>query len=280
MGTPIIIVGAARSGTKFLRDLLASADGVKAVPYDVNYVWRYGVPWDADDRLDPARISVEQADFIRKMLPRLAKLRDGEILIEKTVATTLRVAYAHAVYPHARFVHLTRDGRDVVESSMRQWEAAPDWRALFTKLRGIPFKNIDYALWFAGNMISGLASGRKGGRIWGPRYPGINQDALTKSIVELCSLQWKHSVRIASHELSLLPEEQVFNIRYESLVSSPDALAKLISGLGLPDRDSILAAYAKSVKPGRKERWKELPEEEQTRMIDIIKPTLNELGYS
>ena len=39
---PIVLIGAARSGTKILRDALATALGVPQVPYDVGYVWRYG----------------------------------------------------------------------------------------------------------------------------------------------------------------------------------------------------------------------------------------------
>lgn len=279
MKAPIIIVGAARSGTKFLRDILASGSGTRAVPYDVNYVWRYGVGWNSDDRLTPDRLSGRQVTFVRRTLPQIAKLRNGEVLIEKTVATTLRVPYAHAVFPEARFVHLVRDGRDVVESAMRQWVAPPDWRALFIKLRGIPVRNIDYALWFAGNTIAGLGAGRKGGKIWGPRYPGIERDALTRPLVEVCSLQWKNSVGFASDELLQLPTNQVFQIRYEDLVSSPDALGELVAALELPDRESILANYRARVDTGGGERWKQLPEGDRQRMMQIIKPTLREFGY-
>ena len=39
--SPVFIIGAARSGTKFLRDVLAASPEVACVPYDVNYIWRY-----------------------------------------------------------------------------------------------------------------------------------------------------------------------------------------------------------------------------------------------
>src|SRR4051812_20775701 len=39
---PVIVIGAARSGTKLLRDSLATHADVARVPYDVNYVWRFG----------------------------------------------------------------------------------------------------------------------------------------------------------------------------------------------------------------------------------------------
>ena len=55
---PIILIGAARSGTKFLRDVLASAVGVKSVPYDVNYIWRHGSPNYGHDVLDLSLIHI------------------------------------------------------------------------------------------------------------------------------------------------------------------------------------------------------------------------------
>lgn len=279
MKSPIIIVGAARSGTKFLRDVLASGSGTRAVPYDVNYVWRYGVGWQSDDRLTPDRLTEKQAEFIRRSLSSIARLRDGETLIEKTVATTLRVPYVDAVFPDARYIHLVRDGRDVVESAMRQWVAPPDWRALWTKLRGMPLRNLDYALWFAGNAIRGLGAGRKGGKIWGPRYPGIDRDSLSRPLVELCALQWKNSVVLARDGLAGIPEERVFEIRYEDLIASPDALDQLVAALSLPDRGTIIASYRSRVNPGDGGRWKRLSGAERERMAAIIDPTLRELGY-
>ena len=40
--SPIIIIGAARSGTKIMRSVISADENVRAVSYDVNYVWRFG----------------------------------------------------------------------------------------------------------------------------------------------------------------------------------------------------------------------------------------------
>ena len=53
----IIIIGAARSGTKILRDVLAEASGVGCVPYDIGFVWRYGNQRVPHDVLDPATVT-------------------------------------------------------------------------------------------------------------------------------------------------------------------------------------------------------------------------------
>jgi hypothetical protein len=42
MSRPVIILGAARSGTKYLRDILATAPNAARVTYGINYIRRYG----------------------------------------------------------------------------------------------------------------------------------------------------------------------------------------------------------------------------------------------
>lgn len=276
---PVIIIGAARSGTKFLRDLLAAPAGVKAVPYDVNYVWRYGVVNCPDDRLDHHNISNRQASFIRKTIRKLAKAKPDDILIEKTVSNTLRVPYIDKVFPQARYVHLIRDGRDVTESAMRLWQAPPDWKALRTKLRSMPLSNIGYIFWFAKNFFAGLGSGRKGGKIWGPRFPGVDAIAEKHSLAEICALQWKHSVETATEDLRSIPDERVFNIRYEDLITDAAALSNLIGQLGLPGEEKIIAAWAEKLRPSAPALWEKLCQKDQDDMLNVLATTLAEKEY-
>lgn len=279
MNAPIIIIGAARSGTKFLRDTLAAGPGTACVPYDVNYVWRYQAEHCPHDQLSADDLTAKQAQFIRKTLPRLARLHAGDLLIEKTVSNTLRVPYVAKVLPEARFVHLIRNGCNVTESAMRQWQSPPDWKALFTKLRSMPLNNAGYAAWFAKNMISGLGTGRQGGKVWGPRYPGIDEHARTKPLHEVCALQWQYSVDQARRDLATLPDRQVFEIRYEDLVSSTDVLVELIQALGLPGEQRITDAYNKNVKKDTASGWGRLSEAQQHTIRQTLAPTLTDLGY-
>lgn len=276
---PIIIIGAARSGTKFLRDLLAVPAGVKAVPYDVNYVWRYGVVNCPDDRLDHRNISNKQVSFIRKTIRKLAKAQPDDILIEKTVSNTLRVPYINKVYPQARYVHLIRDGRDVTESAMRLWQAPPDWKALRTKLRGMPLSNLGYIFWFAKNFFFGLGSGRKGGKIWGPRFPGVDEAAEKYSLAGICALQWKHSVKAATEDLKSISDERVFTIRYEDLITDAAALRGLIGHLGLPDEERIMATWAEKLRPSAPALWEKLCQKDQDDMLNVLASTLAEKEY-
>ena len=228
--SPIIIIGAARSGTKFLRDLLASAEGVQAVPYDINYVWRYGAEESPHDVLDPEILSTKRLNYIRNTIRQLSRAKPNDVMIEKTVSNSLRVPFVDKVFPDARYVHLIRDGHDVTESAMRQWQAKPEIGGLFKKLKSIPFGSWTYVVWFAKNFLVGLAKGRGGGGIWGPRFPGVQAAAEKLSLAELCATQWRVSVETATVDLANISDasSRVFTITYANLVKNEDALSCLL----------------------------------------------------
>lgn len=263
--SPIILIGAARSGTKFLRDILAAPQSVKCVPYDVNYVWRHGSENLPHDALAADSLTDERIQYIRNTLFKLAQCREGEVLVEKTVSNSLRIAYVDRIFPNARYVHLVRDGRDVVESAMRQWRAKPDLRALIKKARGIPLGSSSYIYWFARNFVSGIFQGRAGGKVWGPRFPGIEELVDSAPLAEVCALQWRESVQQAQIGLAAIPgaETRVFDISYEDLIHDESALPKLLAGLGIPNQEEVLRSYQSKRKPSPPQRWKALSSDDQ-----------------
>ena len=283
MTKPVIIIGAARSGTKYLRDILATAPNAVKVPYDINYVWRYGSEAHPDDALPVSLLSERKRQFIRGQIHRLAKVppRSERVVFEKTVGSTLRVAFAAAVFPEAKFVHLVRDGRAVTESAMRQWRDPLSYRRLLAKLRGLPLRNVAYAAWFAANLAKGLAAGRGGGRVWGPRYPGIEADVETElDLVEICARQWRVSVEMALEELATIASPRQIEIRYEQLVSGTDALRKVAEFCDLEGIDDLLDAHSQRVDTRTDSKWEyALSEGQKEQLITIARPALERLGY-
>ena len=274
--SPIILIGAARSGTKFLRDILAAPRGVKSVPYDVNYIWRYGSEDVPHDSLDPETLTGTRIQYIRQSLFDLAQCGEDHVLLEKSVSNTLRVPYVDRVFPNARYVHLVRHGHDVAESAMRQWQANPDFKALIKKLRGLPLGSRRYVYWFARNFLTGIFRGRGGGKVWGPRFPGIEDVVKSVSLAEVCALQWRESVQRAQADLAALPgaEGRVFNIRYEDLIRDESALSNLLFELGIPNPQVALQSYQSKRHPSAPQRWRTLAAEEQeaiSRIIDNVR---------
>lgn len=282
MSRPVIILGAARSGTKYLRDVLASAPNAAKVPYDINYIWRYGSEDHPDDALPPSLVTERKRRFIRAQIHRLAKAdADGDtVVLEKTVGSTLRLPFAQAVFPEAKFVHLVRDGRAVTESAMRQWSEPLSYRRLFEKVRGLPLQNAGYAAWFAGNVLKGLLAGRGGGSVWGPRYPGIDADvAADRPLVEICARQWRASVE---HVLDRehLAGDRLITLRYDELVAGTAALERVARFCELEGIDRILERHAERVDRRADRKWEtRLSETQKAAMMEIAGSALARLGY-
>lgn len=281
--TPVVIIGAARSGTKFLRDTLAASREAAAVPYDVNYVWRYGQEDLPHDVLMPDSASPRSVRYIRRTLGHLAGLRpdDGHrFLIEKTVSNSLRPEFVARVLPDARYVHLIRDGRNVVESAMRMWREPADVRYLGAKLRRFPWRNFRYAFWYAQNLLRGRMSGR-GVRVWGPRYPGIQDDVAREPLATVCARQWRESVDRSVDGLAAVPPSARIDVRYEALVSEEAEMERLCAFLGINDTGAVVDRYRTTVRPVGNRGWATgLSEVDQRRILNVIAPMMSQVGYA
>ncbi|WP_114521148.1 sulfotransferase [Altererythrobacter sp. ZODW24] len=280
---PVIIIGAARSGTKYLRDILGSSDAACKVPYDINYIWRaYNETWP-DDAIPPECATGKVRKFIRAQIERLAGAGTpgASVLLEKTVGNSLRLPFVDAVYPDALYIHLLRDGRSVTESASRQWSEPPNWGRLIEKLRGMPLRNASYVLWFAKNYFAGLGSGRGGGKVWGPRYPGIDDDlAAGASVTTISAKQWAASVAMAQNHLQEVDPDRVCTVRYEELVDGDTEIRRLCDFCGLPDVDAVAARHMSKVDRSTAEKWREsMSAEQQAEMMREIEPLLVKLNY-
>lgn len=280
---PIILIGAARSGTKFLRSVIGQSTDIASVPYDTSYIWRYGNEARPDDAFTRADATPSVRKFVTRQLRRIAGLKsdDNRRLLEKTVGNTLRVGFVDEIFPDARFIHLVRDGRAVTESAMRLWQAPPDWPALFQKLRGMPLSNASYALWFGKNLLTGLVTGRQGGKVWGPRYPGVDKDvAAERPLEEICALQWTESVAHARRQLDEIPAERCHTVRYEDLLHDPAALDGLIDFLALYDGQVVREALREDAIHDNLEKWRgKLTAEQIAAITTIAEPELRHFGY-
>lgn len=280
----VVVIGAARSGTKFLRGLLGSSYSCTHVPYDVNYVWRAGnlnVPHDA---LQSNHCNPVIARRINERLQRLSRWREndcGPYIIEKTVSNCFRIPFINCALEDVRFIHLIRDGRDVLESSLRQWQEPVRMKYLARKIGTLSPSDIRYALWYAGNMLKGLIKRGHGVGVWGVRYPGIEADVMKKSLLEVCALQWNASITSAFEGLKQIPADRQIEIRYEQLITDSSQIDRLCNFLELPDSDRMQANFGNTLKTNSKTRWHDLtPDKNWQAALEIMLPQLNALGYT
>jgi hypothetical protein len=222
----IFLIGAARSGTKMLRDVIAWHPDVDRVPYDINFIWRLGNETIPDDELEPENLTPRISSRIQN---KLVKFHQGNgFLIEKTVSNCLRIPFVDAIFPDAKYIFLVRDGCDVVESVYRQWIAPPDWSYLLEKARSFPFMDAPgYALKYLLNLMQKRNSHIH--KTWGPRYQGIDDDVVSKDLFEVCAIQWSRCVEKAYSSLKKIESSRTIVIRYEDFVSQPIQWLEAIS---------------------------------------------------
>lgn len=280
----IFILGAGRSGTKFLRDILDASDKVAIIPYDVGYVWRYGNENLNHDQLTPEMLNKKTIKFIKKILPKLVKKYNSKskpsILIEKSVPNTLRPAFINEIYPNAKFIHLIRDGRSVTESSLRLWKTPPERKYLLNKIKYFPVENYKYAIGYIYNRFKKKISSDKFVPIWGPRYVGIHDDLKEQPLETVCARQWKQCVVISLSQLQNISKDQILEVRYEDLMSDTNKLKSICEFIGVSDIEKVTSYYEKNVNRSNLEKWKSNLSEHQKQIINTEINTLNrKLGY-
>lgn len=280
---PVVIIGAGRSGTNMLRDVLVQLPGVKTWPCDeINYIWRHGNRDAATDEFTRSMATTPVQLFVRQQFAWLEKHFQAEIVVEKTCANSLRCGFVHEILPNARFVHLIRDGRDVAISASERWRAPLDVPYLARKARFVPASDlVYYASRYFGNRLYRIASGKKRLAVWGPKFEGIEQAFREHSLAAACAIQWQRCVRSAVIQLAELPPAQVHTLRYEDLTADPmEQIAQVLRFLDIDFRTEHLAELTREINNRSVGRWrKKLPAEELALIHQLIGDELASHGY-
>jgi len=282
--SPVFLLGAGRSGTKFLRDILDTSDDVTVIPYDVGYVWRYGNEHLKHDQLTPEMLNKRIIHYIKKTLPKLIKKNPNKknpiFFIEKSVPNTLRPAFIKEIYPDAKFIHLIRDGRAVSESAIRLWETPPEKKYLFDKIKYFPVENYKYAVSYFYGFLKKKISPNNNVQTWGPRYDGIQKDLKELPLEVVCAKQWKKCIEISSAQLREFEKENVLEVKYENLMLDSSSLESISNFLGISDPERVKLNYERLVNRSNTEKWKNSLTPDQLKLINHeISKLNNELGY-
>lgn len=257
---PIIIIGAPRSGTNMLRDVLCEFQGVGTWPCDeINYIWRHG-----NIRYETDEFTVEMAwpevkRFIRKEFDKLAKKEQLNFLVEKTCANSLRVPFVDQVVPEAKYIFIVRDGVDAVGSATIRWKAKLDIPYILKKVRYVPWSDLPfYGLRYIGSRIYKLFSKEQRLSFWGPQFNGLNQALEKYSLEEVCALQWQRCVDLSEDAFKKMPDDKVVRVKYEDFVSNPlEELTRILQELNIPfegaqAQEAVNSVTSSSIGKGRK----------------------------
>lgn len=280
---PIIIIGAPRSGTNMLRDVLCEFQGVGTWPCDeINYIWRHGNIHSETDEFTTEMARSEVKKFIRKEFDQFAKKEGLEFLIEKTCANSLRVPFVDQIIPEAKYIFIVRDGVDAVGSATLRWKAKLDIPYILKKVRYVPWTDLPfYGFRYIGSRIYKFFSKEKRLSFWGPQFNGLNEALEKYSLEEVCALQWQRCVDLSERAFENMPDDRVVRVKYEDFVTNPvTELSRILEELNIPfDSEtvekSVLSISSKSIGKGRQA----LSSEQFDKVNSLISDTLNKFGY-
>lgn len=280
---PVVIVGAPRSGTNILRDVLTRHPGLVTWDCDeINYVWRYGNRRHPTDEFRREFAHRRARDYIRSRFGRLERPGVTHI-VEKTCANSLRVGFVDAVLPEARYIFIVRDGRDVIASAMKRWQADFDPKYILRKARYVPMPDVPYyATRFIHDRLFRRLSGEKRARSWGPRFDGMFEVQAREGLPGVCAAQWAACVSRSLDAFAEVPAERVFRLRYEGFVASPaESMAAIGEFLEISATPAAWRPYTRDVFTSNVGKGcSELPDETFARVRHHLDGVLARLGYT
>ncbi|MEX2359665.1 MAG: sulfotransferase [Gammaproteobacteria bacterium] len=282
MYTPLIIIGAPRSGTNMLRDALTQLPGYATWPCDeINYIWRHGNTRYPTDEFPAALARPNVCRSIRRRFDDLARRSGAQVVVEKTCANSLRVPFVDAIIPDARYIFISRDGYDVVGSAAKRWRAELDLGYLAAKVRFVPISDIPYyGVRYLWNRIYRLTAGRGQLAFWGPQWNGMD-DAMGQPAETLGALQWQACVERSLAAFSEMPVNRWTGVSYETFVERPATeLRRALNALDLPVSDDAIRSAVAAVSVASIGKGKQqLGEPILARLAPLIGQTRRRLGY-
>ncbi|PQJ28052.1 sulfotransferase family protein [Rubritalea profundi] len=236
---PIVILGAPRSGTTILGDLLSSHPDVHYM-VEPTPLWRRFAKFYGD--FVDCNYSKKDVSDTRQGFDAALKKSCKKYILEKTPQNCLRVPFVYDVFPDGKYIHIVRDGYESSLSIMRHWETNTSG---FTGVRiGQRLKELSlsqipkYGMQFMKRL---LPSSGKPRVYWGPVLPGMSKMLDAFSIAEISAIQWKTCVEQACHFGRKLPVCQYMEVRLEDLTS--EKMREIIEFADLPASVEVDRAF-------------------------------------
>jgi hypothetical protein len=282
---PIVIIGAGRSGTNVLRDCLVRLDGFATWPCDeINPIWRHGNLGHTDDAIPVELATPAVKEFVRNAFIRIWNEQGRpDFVVEKTCANSLRVPFVNSILPEAQFIHIVRDGYDVMASAKKRWGGELEFAGLpylLAKARYAPKLDLPiYALSALRSRLAVRLGLRQHLKSWGPKFAGM--DSFSNAPVdELIARQWAACVNESHQAFANIGAQRVFLTKYEDLVDDAGhVLGRVIAWLGAQTSQAEIVQAAALVRKGSVGKGRRAPAELSECIHKVLQRPLKAFGY-
>jgi len=278
---PIFIIGAARSGTTIVGDILKRHSNV-AYWVEPKYIWRYRNASSSTDIRKEEEATLEVQKYIRSKFSHYVKQCKKKRFMEKTPSNCFRIPFIYKIFPDGLFLHIIRDGRDVAFSAQKKWSSPPDKTALWRRVASLEIPLID-APYYAKDVIRDVLGRQflpKKSFIWGPHFPGIHATQKQYNTIETCAIQWRESVLATLEGLREIPAKQQMTLKFEELLTTPEPLLRqVLKFIDLEPEEGVFDYALNTIDQTATRRW----EQKEACKLKLIKPHIHdllfELGY-
>jgi sulfotransferase family protein len=269
---PIFIIGAPRSGTTLIFELLARSPAVASLTTESHVIWDIFHPVDesgwTSHQLGPELITGRER---RALYWAVNSISQGRRYLDKLPRNSLRIPYLRALFPDAWFLFIKRDGRDTVSSLITGWRSGR---------RFGPASPPPIPLSIAGYK----------GSTWNFLVPpGWEAYATGKSLEDVCAYQWRACIESVLTSKQLIDPSHWVEVRYEDLIDEPRGTLKgVLEALRLPVEGDVFAmaetmhanVSQTAVGMPRPGKWREENPDEIARVLPSITPWMKRLGYA
>jgi hypothetical protein len=284
-------VGAARSGTNFLGELLSRHPDL-AYWRRPKYVWRHGNAWKPDDCLKPEDATDKVKRYVRRRFTDRAQAEGKQHLLVCTQANSLALGFVDAMFPEGKIIHIIRDGREVAASQAREWEIhnsltkskgsrPPFFTLVKRRVSEVPPTDLPaYFGEFAGTVWTMLA-GSKRRYSMGPKIHDWRKRKAEMGDLEFTALTWQECVSSAREVGRRLPENRYLEVRFEDIVTQPlVTVPRMLDFLGLPPAAEIDDFVANKIDSSPVGKWVErTSDEDMARIMPYVGDLCRDLGY-
>ena len=278
---PIIIVGAPRSGSKMLRELLKHHPMITGPLYEKERIWCYGNKNKVGKAINVSDLSPIIKSYIRDHFKKESQKNPGMIIVDKSVNNSLRIDFVHEIFPESPIIHIVRDGRDAACSIRDRWKQPADLKYIIRN-KAFPLKELPYFLqrqlrWY----IEKLLSKKNHVNWWGPKLDDMQEILKMYSLVEIAGIQWSRCTEATLSSLSKLNNKTYIQVKYEDiLLDTATTMIRLFNFIKIPVDIGLLEKCNNYIKTSSVGRWrKELQESEINSLMLHINNMLLKTGY-
>jgi hypothetical protein len=199
---PVFIIGAPRSGTTLTLKLFSEQPQITPVmePFKL---WKKAFRTSQDDSYK-SRANFLGFQALRYFYYDLIET-DKPYLVVKDPRDSIRIQQLKYLFPLAKFIHVIRDGRDVIASILKTSQN----EIYLTEEDGWPHVRI-------------------------PNY----QAMFTNPVHINAAIQWQYCVSTSLRDLASISPDNLFTFLYEDLVANPATVAPQILKFACPEVDS------------------------------------------